>query len=205
MNEEPTLTPTPDEARAALAEVDQVLAQTRHAIRQGISAPLLILWGCIWMVADATTQFDPQAMGYLWWVFDLVGIVGWVWIIRSHSRQVKNPRGWRYGVFWGILFFYAILWMNLLVPVDWPKTSQEWIAFEPMYRRMTAYMHTVPMFAYVVGGLWLDPFFIWLGAIVTVLIVLGLCFVQEYFYLWLAVTGGGALVVSGVFIKKFWK
>ena len=205
MNEEPILTPSPAEARAALAEVDQVLVQTRHAIRQGVSAPLLILWGCIWMAADTTTQFYPQAMNWLWAVFDLVGIAGCVGIFRCHRQRMKSSGGWRYGVFWGILFFYAILWMNLLVSVDWPKTSQDWIAFEPMYRRMTAYMHTVPMFAYVVGGLWLDTFFVWLGAIVTVLIVLGLCFVQEYFYLWLAVTGGGALVVSGVFIKKFWK
>jgi len=205
MNKEPTLTPTPDEARAALAQVDQVLAQTRHAIRQGISAPLLMLWGCIWIVADVTTQFDHQAMNWLWSVLDLVGIVGWVWIFRSHRHRVKSSRGWRYGAFWGILFFYAILWMNLLVPADWPKTNQEWIAFEPEFRRMTAYMHTVPMFAYVVGGLWLDPFFIWLGAVVTALIVIGFCFVHEYFYLWLAVSGGGALVVSGVFIKKFWK
>jgi hypothetical protein len=205
MNEEPTLTPTPDEARASLAEVDHVLAQTRHAIRQGVSAPLLILWGCIWMVADTTTQFYPQAMSWLWSVLDLVGILGWVWIFRCQRHRVKSSRGWRYGAFWGILFFYAVLWMNLLVPVDWPKTNQEWIAFEPMFRRLTTYMHTVPMFAYVIGGLWLDPFFIWLGAVVTALIVFGFCFVQEYFYLWLAVTGGGALVVSGVFIKKFWK
>jgi hypothetical protein len=205
MNEEPVLAPTPDQARAALAEVDLVLAQTRHAIRQGVSAPLLILWGCIWIVADLTTQFQPQIMAWLWWVLDLAGILGWVLIFQLHGQRVKNPRGWRYGAAWGILFFYGVMWINLLVPVDWPQTNDQWIAFEPVFRRITAYFHTLPMFAYVLGGLWLDPFFIWLGAIVTALIVLGFCFVHEYFYLWLAVTGGGALVVSGVFIKKFWK
>jgi len=105
MNEEPTITVTPAEARASLTEVDQVLAQARHAIRQGVSAPLLILWGCIWVVADSTTQFYPQAMSWLWWVLDLVGILGWVGIFLRHRHQVKNPRGWRYGAFWGILFF----------------------------------------------------------------------------------------------------
>jgi hypothetical protein len=206
MNEELLNPPTRDEAAASLAEVDRVVAQTRHAIRQGISAPLLILWGCIWIVADVTTQFHPEGAGWTWLLLDVIGILGWWLIFKFSGSHVRSPRGWRYGVFWGVLFFYASLWMNLLAPVThWPQTAQQWIAFWPMYRRMAAYMHTIPMFAYVIGGLWIDRFFIWLGAVVTALIVFGLFYVDQYFFLWLAATGGGSLVLAGVFIKKCWK
>ena len=108
------MSPTRDEARVALAEIDRVTAQTRAAIARGPSAPLLILWGSIWFVADLTTQFRPEAMGWLWWVLDLVGAFGSCWLVQRSRVQVKRPGAWRYGVFWGAIFFYAVLWLNLL-------------------------------------------------------------------------------------------
>jgi len=205
MNEQPLVSPTKDEAQAALTEIDRVIARTRTAIAQGPSAPILFLWGSIWMVADATTQFHPQALQWLWWVLDLIGVLGTWWLARRHRVRVKRPGAWRYGVFWGVIFFYAILWMNLLVPVKWPETAQQWVSFEPTFRRLTAYFHTIPMFAYVIGGLFAGRFFIALGLLVTALILVGFCWVPDYFYLWLAITGGGSLILSGVFIRKFWR
>ncbi len=71
-------------------------------------------------------------------------------------------------------------------------------------RKIAAFWATVPMFAYILIGLWLDRFFIWLGALVTVATVVGYYFIGEYFYLWMAVCGGGALIASGLFIRKNW-
>ncbi len=205
MNEEMTQPPSQAEARAALAEVDRIIDQTRRALAQGPSAALLILWGCIWLAADVTTQFYPAAMQWLWWVLDGVGILGSWWIGACHGAKIKSPGAWRYGVFWLVLFAYAALWVCLLLPVNWPQTDLQWEHFEPVYRRITAYIHTIPMFAYVVGGLWLGRFFVWLGLLVTALIVVGLWFVPHYYYLWLGIAGGGSLIVAGVFIRKFWK
>ena len=206
MNEQPPVSPTKDEARAALTEIDLVMARTRTAIARGPSAPLLILWGCIWSIADLTTQYHPQALQWLWWALDLIGFASTCWIIRNHRARVKSPGGWRYGVFWGAILFYAILWLNLLVPVKWPQTPQQWVEFEPIFRRVTAYFHTIPMFAYVIGGLFVGRrYFIWIGLLVTALILAGYCWAGAYFYLWLAVTGGGSLLFSGIIIRKFWR
>jgi len=205
MNEEMTQPPSQAEARAALAEVDHIIGQTRVALAQGPSAPLLILWGCIWLAADLTTQFYPVAMQWLWWVLDAVGILGSCWVGARYGAKIKRPGAWRYGVFWLVLFSYSALWLCLLLPIQWPQTDQQWEHFEPIYRRITAYAHTIPMFAYVVGGMWLGRFFVWLGLLVTALIVVGLWLVPNYYYLWLAISGGGSLIVAGVFIQKFWK
>jgi hypothetical protein len=209
MNEQPSLSPTSDEARAALSEIDRVMATTPTAIARGPSAPILILWGCIWVVAAVTTQYQPQALAWMWWILDLIGAGGMWWFIARHGARVKRADDWRYGArygaFWGATFFYSILWLNLLVPARWPQTSQQWVEFWPMFRRISAYFHTIPMFAYVIGGLYVGRFFIILGAIVTALILAGYCWAGDYFFLWLAITCGGALIFSGAFIRKFWK
>jgi hypothetical protein len=205
MNEETSLLPSRDEARASLAEISRVIDQTRLAIVHGPTAPLLILWGVIWVIADVTTQFYPMAMEWLWLPLDLVGIAGSWWLVSPVRRKVKRPGQWRISAAWGILFLYAYLWIFLLEQTSWPRTNAQWQALEPTYRSLTAYAHTIPMFAYVIMGLWFGRFFIILGALVTVLIVLGLCFIPHYYYLWLAITGGGSLIISGIFIRKFWK
>ena len=61
------------------------------------------------------------------------------------------------------------------------------------------------MFAYVIMGLWLDRFLLWLGVLVTVTTLIGFFFAPHYFFLWAAAAGGGSLVVSGAFIRKFWR
>ncbi|HTB62416.1 MAG TPA: hypothetical protein VK737_02410 [Opitutales bacterium] len=205
MNEEATFPPSRDEAHAALAEVNHVLATTRLAIAQGPTASILILWGVIWLIADVATQFDLQTVHWLWPMLDIVGMLATWWLTTRHRVHVRQPGMWRLGVFWVVLFLYAGLWLCLLLPGDLPFNSNLWGNGELAFRHITAFAHTVPMFAYIVIGLWFGRFLIWLGVLVTVLIVAGLWLVPGYYYLWLGLTGGGSLIVAGLFIKKFWK
>jgi len=158
MNEAAIPSPSAAEARAALAEVGRVIDQTRLTLAHGPAAPILILWGVIWVIADCTTQFYPAAMQWLWLPLDIAGIGGSLWFPARHRVKVKRPGLWRFGLAWGILFFYAYLWIFLLCQAHWPQTNEQWQAFEPTYRRLTAYAHTIPMFAYVIMGLWLGRF-----------------------------------------------
>jgi hypothetical protein len=64
---------------------------------------------------------------------------------------------------------------------------------------------TVPMFAYVVMGLWLDHFMIWIGLAITGLTVLGLFLAPAWFWIWMAVMGGGSLVSTGFLIRNRWR
>lgn len=205
MNEEMTQPPSPAEAHAALSEVDQIIANTRTAIAHGAAGPILILWGCLWAIADATIQFYPPAMQWIWIPLDIFGAVVTTWLVRQHRVQVKRPGRWRFGVFWVVLFAYAFLWMFLLMGDGVSKTDGPWAQVEPTYRKIASFWHTVPMFAYVALGLWLGRFLVWIGIVVTILVVAGLWLAPHYYYLWLAMTGGGALVLSGVLINKSWK
>jgi hypothetical protein len=197
---------TREEAQSSLAEIDRVMTATRRSIGASRSGPVVILWGIIWVVGYTGTQFFPHAASPLWLLLNLVGVAGSIFM-GSWFRQspVRQPGLWRHGVAWLILFAYAAVWIQLLGP--WELSQNPiWTSYFPIVmRKMAAFIATVPMCAYVIAGLWLDRFFIWLGALVTVATLVGFYHAGAYFYLWMAVTGGGSLIVGGVFIRKFWK
>jgi quinol-cytochrome oxidoreductase complex cytochrome b subunit len=196
---------TPEEARASLAEIDRIALLTRQMIARGGSAPIVILWGVIWMIGYATMQFFPEAPRWFWLILDVVGIAGSIRFGRwSRKSPVKFANGGRIGISWLILFAFAVIWLTILGP--WDPNAHRLANYAPdLDRKIAAYWATVPMFAYVLMGLWLDRFFVWLGALVTLATLGGYFFLANYFFLWMAVIGGGSLVVSGLFIRKNWR
>jgi hypothetical protein len=204
MESEPTLPVTPDEARFALEEIDRVGRHIRKTIGTGRAAPMLILWGSIWVVGFTGQQFLPHSYR-LWLGLDAVGIAISFFSRWNRSTPIKHPHNARIGFSWMILFIFAGLWCSLISP--WEMSHADaWSAYAPfMERKMALLWVTVCMFAYMIMGLWLDRFFLWLGGIVTLLALVGYFFIRDYFFLWIAIAGGGSLIASGVFIRKFWR
>lgn len=207
MEQEQLLPITPEEARASLAEIDRIVLHTRQMIARGGSAPIVILWGVIWMIGYADMQFFPQTPHWFWGILDVVGIAGSFRFGRwARSSPVKNSNGGRIGLSWLILFAFGVIWLTILGPWSWELNAHQLARYAPDFdRKIAAYWATVPMFAYILMGLWLDRFFVWLGAFVTAATLGGYFFITNYFFLWMAVIGGGSLVVSGLFIRKNWK
>jgi hypothetical protein len=196
---------SPKDAFASLAEIDQTMAQTRKNIAAGSSGPVVILWGIIWVIGYARLQFFPDSISWLWPALDVIGFAGSVYLFRR--SPVKSPNHRRMACAWLILMGYALVWALLLCRRDLPSApAAGGFVFSPsLARRIVTFGATIPMFAYVIMGLWLDRFFIWLGALVTLAVLAGYLFIPHYLYLWIALTGGGAMIVGGVFIRKFWR
>jgi hypothetical protein len=109
----------------------------------------------------------------------------------GRKSPFKSPIDKRMGLFWLLLFLYAFLWINTLQPRD--------------HYQVNAFIATIPMFAYVVIGLWFDwRFMFWLGLIISGLIFLGFFLLHgsPWMWLWMAVFGGGGLALSGLVIWK---
>jgi hypothetical protein len=179
------------EAQESLAEIESVIAQTRRAIAHGGTGTILIVWGIVWILGYSASQFIPTRAGSIWLALVLVGIAV-SWIFGARGKPQATGGGFRrVGLAWMILFGYAIVWIVLLQPTNGNAVGAFWA--------------TVPMFAYVVGGMWFGRFFVWLGLIVTALAVGGFFLLPKWFDLWMAVTGGGALILSGAYIRKYWR
>ena len=178
------------EAQESLTEIESAIARTRRAM--GLhGGHILMIWGIVWAIGFATTQFCPRDAGWVWLALDIFGFGGtWICAVKSRAR-FHRPGPNRVGLAWLVLFGYFVLWNFLLQPVN----EREGIAFSV----------TVFMCAYVIMGLWLSRVLLWLGLAVTALTLAGFYFLPAWFPLWTAITGGGALFFSGLYIHKSWK
>ena len=182
--------PTPEEARQSLAEIDAVALRTRRCILSGLIAPHLVLWGIIWMAGFLVTQFWPSKSGVAWAILDGFGVPASI-VIGWRSPPLRSPDLAKIGGFLAALIVFAAVWAILL----WP--------FDP--GRIGPYICSVAMFAYVVGGLWYGRELIWLGTIVTGLILAGVLLLPGWMNLWIGVVGGGSLLGSGVYLRSGWR
>ena len=204
MNNSPLPAPTESEARAALAEIDRIVERTRQTIAYGNAAPLMIVWGLIWLVGLTASQFDLGSFHFhrwLWAVLDLTGIGLSVFFGVYRQSPVKSPHGRRIGLSWLLLAVFSCLWVMLLT--DWH--GDELTRDPAVFRRFVAFWSTLAMFAYMVMGLWLGRFYFWLGLAVTVITLAGYWYLPGYFFLWMGLFGGGSLIAAGIYAIKFWR
>ena len=181
-----------EEALEALRAVRQVEERARRAIGLAGGGPILMIWGVVWFIGFLGNQLlTVPHVGRLWAVVDLAGIVGTLWVVSRLHRRVIDPLGPRIGLFWLLLVGYGVIWV--------------WIAQPMGGRQLGLLLSTIAMFGYVVLGLWIDTTFLWIGLGVTALALLGYLAVPDFFDLWMALLGGGALFASGVRIQRSWR
>ena len=205
---------TREEAKDALEQVNDTAARTRRMMA-GCGADLLFMvWGIVWMLgyagthllAETTLSFGaltcprPDLIGWLWGIVLAVGFAASAYIGRT-QMPVKSKMDFRIGIVIFLLFLYVDLWIGLLFPflsVNGHDQSQMF------WKHMGAIAATVPMFGYVVSGILLDHFMVWLGLAVTALTIAGLLLFPQWFWLWMAAAGGGSLLATGLWIRVRW-
>jgi hypothetical protein len=200
-----------EEARYYLEQIHEILSHTKKKIAAGSTAPLLIIWGGIWFVAYLVAYLchlldfnkiytlrltdrisvGTDIAGLTWTVLVPIGIAA-SWIVGVRKSPTRSPHNKRWGLCFLIIFVYGGLWLALL----WP-----WNEYQA-----NAFVASLPMFAYVIMGLWADRVLLWLGIVVTLLIIVGffLLHLQPLFWLWMAVLGGGTLGGTGLYIRVRW-
>ena len=186
-----------EEAHASLASANDTMLRTRKAIAVAYSSPLLILWGLLLAAAYTATHFYLKYAALIFWTMSVVGIAGSfiIWPRINRNLPVKEPAQenmkWRIGALWWLLFLYIFIWLSILSP------------FNGM--QMNAFIITALMFAYIVIGLWFAAYFmVWLGLAVTATTLVGFFLLTPYYCLWIAVTAGGALLGTGLYLRLRW-
>jgi hypothetical protein len=190
--------PNNKDAKESLAMVDDIAAQTRKAVASTYVNPLLILWGIIWVAAFTATQFYLNYASYIFTSLDAVGVIGTFIIIRIfHTKPPVRTEGarkmdLRILWFWLLLFTYVFIWLRILAPFNGLQ--------------LNVVISTAVMFAYTMIGLRLGSYFmVWLGLAVTATTLIGFYFLTPYYCLWMAFTGGGAILCTGLYIRFRWR
>ena len=186
-----------EDAQESLSKIQGVMVQTHRAIASAYANPLLILWGVLWITAFTAAHFYADYDFHIFMAMCAAGGVGTLVICRVFRSKVpiqdtSSRIGRRVALLWILLYVYVVIWLFLLAPFNGLQCN--------------AVISTAAMFAFVVIGLWFDSYFmVSLGLAVTAAILTGFCFLTDYYHLWMAVTGGGAMLGTGLYIRLRWR
>ena len=185
-----------EQADEVLKDIELVAQRARDATVYRTMAPIMMLWGAVLATCFSVTHFAPHAAGMAWLIGDGLGLAGTAllgWILPRRGPVVSksaNKLGRRVGWFWFLLCTFASSWLFIL----WPWHPDQ----------LGTFIVSLAMFAYVVLGLWLEMRPMIVIGLVVALLATGAYFaslvVPGYLNLWLAIVGGGALLVSGIYL-----
>jgi hypothetical protein len=177
-----------EQAEDALRDVERASRRSTAALGYRMSSPHLIWWGLIWLVGygamAAKITWNP-----LWPILSLGGTAGSFWIGWRMSRAKPSGFDWRYfATFLAIFLFVTAIF--LIIP---PQSPDQFSAFFPIL---------VSLY-YALIGIWTRGLrMLFLGAALAAFTLAGFFYVRDMFQLWMAVVGGGGLVVGGLWLKS---
>lgn len=175
----------PEQAAQALRDVETAQQRSVTAYRYQRFSAHLFLWGAIWVIGYAVQYWRPGAWK-IWLALAPAGILGSVWIDK---RARGNSRGWNHGVSCLAIFLY-ILAVFAVLP---PKSDAQAVAIFPLLIALL----------YALVGVWTRAArIVLLGFALGVFTVAGFFWLPQYFALWMAVVGGGALILGGFWLRR---
>lgn len=195
-----------DNAKQVLTEIKKFSDITSKSIAANFASTILMMWGLICVIGFLGSHILVQRELYQWiWLFwTTLSIIGFFltflfcWRKCRQGNPIKNPalirQWWRDMFFWLLMFVYIGIWMSII---------KHWDGVQ-----LNAFLCTAIMFAYVISGLY-EPgyrFMTWLGMVGTALTLVGFYLIPRgYYCLWMAFAFGGALFITGLYLRLRWK
>jgi len=183
------MTIDPNEATTSLQDIATVERRTREAMFYGGSSAIFIMWGVLVACGYGLTELYPRP-GIIWLGVSAVGCAATALIIALRMRaRPSESRDWR--IIWAMLALsiFGTAWSFLLGPVV-PR------------HMMYAFQPSLFLLGVILLGLWLGRFFVALGLVGIVLIVIGYLQAEPWLRLWMAAVQSGTLIVGGVWLGR---
>ena len=181
-----------EEAARALAAIQTSREAMRSAVRAHRGHYHLWLWGVIWIALALLAEFRGQGGVHLFPWLCAAGIVGSGILGIIQSSQVRAPVDRRF-----LAVLAAVALFAFLAPLVLHASPDDKAVF--------AYVGLVAMVCYIIAGIWFDLYLVWLGLVIAVLILVGLFVFSTFFWWWIAVFGGGTMILTGGYIRYFWR
>jgi len=190
---------TQEEAREALADIDQATRQMHRAVAGSNMGNCLLIGGAMWGIGFTLNYFFPAWTHQVWAVLSTAGLatMALLGFVNHRRGEVRSPESRRVlgqvALFWVAVMAYLIALCVVLPLRHWAD--------------QLVLIVTLLMLAYVLMGIWLrTPILCYIGLAVTVATLAGrFGLPPRAFLLWMAVFGGGGLFVPGLYVKLRWK
>jgi hypothetical protein len=179
---------SPQEAAAALHDIEQTERQSSILRGYQHGAPHLVMWGVLWAVGYGLTGLWPACAPYVWAAVVPIGIVGGFVIERLGNADRKSFALRRYVAISATLLAFFCAAFFVMAPVSGRQVG----AFLPLFLAA----------AYVLIGIWRGLRYVAAGIAVAALTLAGFIYLGSYFPFWMAGVGGGALVLAGLWLRR---
>jgi|SRR5579872_281712 len=178
---------TTREAHDALQEAALAERRSAESYSYSRSAPYCILWGLIWMVGyGGMTVLKGTDIAWLWLILSATGMAISFWIGTGRTDG-RSSNGWRMGSLFAIIAAFTFALFAILPPTNELQVG----AYSPLLLSAI----------YAALGLWLGVRYILLAAFLAALTLGAYFFQKEFFFVWMAVAGGGSLLLTGLWMR----
>lgn len=190
---------TQDQARTALADIEATGRRMRRALSAASFGGHLTLWGLVWVIGFTATYLWPTRAGLAWLPLTVLGVAGSTWLgIRERLRPRAYHPGDR-----NLGRTIGLFWMVVIVDAQGLAWSLPGLGGADRLLVLVV----VLMLGYVALGLWTrSPLLTLVGLGVSLAAAVGwkLLGPRDYM-LWMAVFGGGGLLLPGVWSTVRWR
>jgi len=177
-----------NEAAQTLRDIARTERRSANAYGYRASSPHLILWGLIWAAGYSLSYARPQ-WGFVWPVLVSGGSIAGFWIGWRMRPVSKTGFDWRFAA----TFAAIVLFVIALFAVLPPHTDIQAGAFFPLL---------ISLF-YAISGIWMKANrLLALSVAIAALTLFGFFELPAQFELWMAVVGGGGLILGGIWLRS---
>jgi hypothetical protein len=181
---------SPSEAEKTLASIRETDDQMRKAMNAAGGGYQMLIWGIIMMIGYTLNQFGEHlsvaVVAGTWIVLSVIGNAVSVVMSARMARKFHSPLGARIGAMLPIFVLFGFVAAFFVHPAG--------------PREINLLIYLLVMLWLAMMGLWVKPSMLWISLIFTGLMLFGYVVLPDYFFLWLAIVGGGAMIGSGLFL-----
>src|SRR5262249_30994568 len=176
---------SPEGAEQALQSIAGNEGASAERRRYPGAPPHRILWGLLWAVGYGLTELMPARGNAIWTVIVIVGIAAGTLMT---FRQADRSAAWRLLAVTATLIAFCAAVLTIMAPVGG--------------RQAAAFIPLVIAASYVIAGIWFGLRYVAAGIAVALLTLGGFFLLPGYFYGWMAMVGGGALLLVGFWLTR---
>ncbi len=181
-------------AAHALAEIDESGRRASSLYSYGRAAPYVILAGVMWLVADLLMEFSPFSKTWIWPVVSILGTAGFVLLAIRQTRPANaaaTPA--KKGLFWRIVgvWLATFVFMSSTFSIFGLADGRQEHSFIGVFFGCT----------YIAVGVFMGWRMVAVGIALTALSLFGFFEVHQYYLAYMGLVGGGALIVSGLWLR----
>lgn len=186
-----------EEAEKALTEIGEARESAQSFSYYRKAAPYFLIWGLVWIFANGMTALLPAQGGRIWAWSAALGVLASVAIgVLSARQPPADPEAAREHALrnrsFGMSFLAITAFLIAALYINRPANGMQLNAFVSLFWALM----------YVLLGLWGAVRIAWLGVVLAVAVLVGYFGFPQYYTLWMAVVGGGALLLGGLILRR---